>query len=136
MLVETHMNTTRIFAALALCLMTAVMVSAQPPGRGGDRGGGFGGPGGGFGGDRGGRGGPGGGFGGGRGGPFGGDRGGRGGGFDASSMLSRLDANGNGVLDPEEQQGPAQFLIGRVTASRLQHQTRAADPDQENRRDI
>tara|TARA_R110002049_G_scaffold47902_2_gene138473 strand:+ start:232 stop:1677 length:1446 start_codon:yes stop_codon:yes gene_type:complete len=132
------MNNPRIITALAFCLLTAVMVSAQPPGRGGDRGGGgFGGPGGGgFGGDRGGRGGGdrGGGdrgsFGGGRGGGptggsgfgggRGGDRGGGGGsrgGFDASSMLSRLDANGNGVLDPDEQQGPAQFLIGRLQQS-------------------
>ena len=139
------MNTPRTITALAFCLLTAISVSAQPPGRGGDRGGdggrggfggdrggrgggfggggfggdrggrGGGGPGGGFGGDRGGRGaggGPGGGFGGGRGGT-GGDRGGRGG-FDASSMLSRLDRNGNGVLDPDEQQGPAQFLISRM----------------------
>ena len=105
----------------------AITVSAQPPGRGGDRGGdrggGFGGPGGPpGGGDRGGRGGaPGGGFGGDRGGggPPGGGRGGDrgGGGFDPSSMLSRLDTNGNGVLDPDEQQGPAQFLIGRLQQS-------------------
>ena len=39
------------------------------------------------------------------------------GGFDPSSFLSRLDANGNGVLDPSEQQGPAQFLIGRMAQS-------------------
>ena len=38
-------------------------------------------------------------------------------GFDPSSFLSRLDANGNGVLDPSEQQGPAQFLIGRMAQS-------------------
>ena len=112
-----------MFAALGLCLLTAITVSAQPPGRGGFGGpdGGFGGdrggPGGGFGGDRGGRGGGFGGDRGGRGGGFGGDRGGRGGGFDASSMLSRLDSNGNGVLDPDEQQGPAQFLIGRLQQS-------------------
>ena len=116
-LVQSTMNIPRITAALALCVLTALTLSAQPPGRGGDRGGGFGGRGGGFGGpggggfggDRGGRGGD-------RGGRApggGGDRGGRGG-FDASSMLSRLDSNGNGVLDPSEQQGPAQFLIGRL----------------------
>lgn len=29
-------------------------------------------------------------------------------------MLSRMDANQNGVLDPEEQQGPAQFFLGRL----------------------
>lgn len=84
-------------ALIGLCLLLST-VSAQPP-RGGP-------PGGGPGGFRGG-GGPG-GF---RGG--GGDRGGRGG-FDPSEFLNRLDANQNGVLDPEEQQGPAQFLIGRL----------------------
>lgn len=108
------MNTTRIFAVFSLTLLMVTTLSAQPPGggrdgggRGGDRGGGFrgGGPGGGP---------PGGGFRGG--GPPGGDRGSRGS-FDAASMLSRLDANGNGVLDPEEQQGPAQFLIGRMRQS-------------------
>jgi Ca2+-binding EF-hand superfamily protein len=31
--------------------------------------------------------------------------------------LSRLDQNGNGVLDPEEQQGPAQFIISRLSQS-------------------
>ncbi len=113
-------------------VFSCVPAIAQPPGggdRGGDRGG-FGGgpPGGGFGG----RGGPpGGGFGGppggGFGGPPGGESGGRGGppgggdrggssrgSFDPSSFLTRLDANGNGILDPEEQQGPAQFLISRM----------------------
>ncbi|WP_146592593.1 EF-hand domain-containing protein [Novipirellula galeiformis] len=29
-------------------------------------------------------------------------------------MLGRFDTNKNGVLDPEEQQGPAQFILGRV----------------------
>jgi Ca2+-binding EF-hand superfamily protein len=29
-------------------------------------------------------------------------------------MLSRLDTNGNGILDPSEQQGPAQFMISRM----------------------
>ena len=80
-------------------------------GFGGGRGGGDTGGRGGFGGGRG-------GFGGGRGGPssgggrgsFGGSRGG----FDPSGFLSRMDANGNGVLDPSEQQGPAQFLISRL----------------------
>lgn len=81
------------------------------PGGGGPGGGFRGGPGGGGGGFRG---GPGGGPpGGGRGGDRGGDRGGRGG-FDPSSMLSRLDTNGNGVLDPDEQQGSASFLISRL----------------------
>lgn len=97
---------------LAVGMLTAPDAMAQRGGfgdRGGDRGGG-GPPGGGFGG---GRGGPsGGGFGGGRG--RGGDRGGGRGGFDPSSFLTRLDTNGNGVLDPDEQQGPAQFLIGRL----------------------
>ncbi|QDV64715.1 EF hand [Crateriforma conspicua] len=135
------MNTFRILAALTAPMILATTLCAQPPfgGRGGDRGdfGGRGGgpPGGGFG-DRGGFGGrgggpPGGGFGdrggfGGRGGgppgggfgDRGGDRGGRGGdrggGGGPSDFLSRLDRNGNGVLDPDEQQGPAQFLIGRL----------------------
>ncbi len=73
-----------------------------PPGMaGGDRGS-RGGPPGMTGGDRGSRGGPpGSGF---------GDRGG----FDPASMLSRMDANGNGQLDPEELQGPARFMLDRV----------------------
>ena len=86
-------------------------------GRGGERGGpggGFGGgPGGGFGGGGpgGGRGGPGGGFGG----PPGGDRGGSSrGGFDPSGFLSRLDRNGNGTLDPDEQEGTASFIVRRL----------------------
>ena len=116
------MNTTKLLAVIALTALMATTLSAQPPfgGRGGgDRGGdgGFrGGPGGG--GFRGGPGGGGPGGGGFRGGPSrgGGDRGSRGG-FDPSSMLSRLDRNGNGVLDPDEQQGPAQFLIGRMQQS-------------------
>ncbi len=29
--------------------------------------------------------------------------------------MSRLDANGNGIIDVEEQQGPAQFLISRMS---------------------
>ncbi|MEM1067913.1 MAG: EF-hand domain-containing protein, partial [Planctomycetota bacterium] len=81
----------------------------RPPNPGG--GGGRGGPGGGFGG----RGTQGGGFGGRGGGDQGGGFGGRGGGsFDPSSFISRLDRNGNGVLDPDEQQGPAQFMISRM----------------------
>ena len=93
-----------LFAAFAFVSLTA---QAQPPGmsvggrgdrgdRGGDRGG-FGG--GGFGG---------GGFGGGgMGGP-------PGGGFDPSSFLTRMDTNGNGMLDPEEAQGPARFMLDRM----------------------
>lgn len=54
------------------------------------------------------------------GGDRGGDRGGRGGfgrgGFDASSMLSRMDSNGNGQLDPEEMQGPARMFLERMAA--------------------
>ncbi|MEP1646280.1 EF-hand domain-containing protein, partial [Rhodopirellula bahusiensis] len=38
-------------------------------------------------------------------------------GFDPSSMLTRLDRNGNGTLDPDEQEGPAGFLIQRLAAS-------------------
>ncbi len=105
------MNTTRPIAAvfcisLASAIVAAPLALGQGPDRGrggydrgGDRGGGDRG-----GGDRGGsdR---------GRGGPPGGSRGG----FDPKSMLERLDSNGNGVLDPDEQQGPAQFIIGRVS---------------------
>jgi Ca2+-binding EF-hand superfamily protein len=117
---------------VAVLMLLSASAVAQPPGGGdrgsGDRGGFGGGP---SGGPFGGRGGqpPGGGFGGPPGGSFGGppgvggERGGgdRGGGdrgsrgsFDPSSFLSRLDANGNGILDPQEQQGPAQFLISRM----------------------
>tara|TARA_R110002072_G_scaffold72506_9_gene173348 strand:+ start:5187 stop:6629 length:1443 start_codon:yes stop_codon:yes gene_type:complete len=105
----------RLLLIPALAILMSLPAAAQPPGRGGFGGGGFGG------GDRGGRGGPGGGGerggGGGRGG--GGDRGGGGGrgGFDPSSMLQRLDRNGNGTLDPDEQEGPAGFLIQRLAAS-------------------
>ncbi len=80
--------------------------------RGGDRGGGDRGDRGGDRGDRGGgdRGG---------GGGFGGDRGGfgGGGGFDPSSFLTRMDTNGNGMLDPEEAQGPARFMLDRMARS-------------------
>lgn len=31
--------------------------------------------------------------------------------------MSRLDGNGNGIIDPDEQQGPAQFLISRMAQS-------------------
>ncbi|WP_145172453.1 EF-hand domain-containing protein [Rubripirellula lacrimiformis] len=111
---------TRTLTFLVLTLSASITALAQPPFGGGDRGGdrgGRGGPPGG--GDRGGGGFPGGGDrggGGGRGGPPGGDRGSRGG-FDPSSIMDRLDANKNGVLDPDEQQGPAQFLIGRMQQS-------------------
>ena len=36
------------------------------------------------------------------------------GGFDPSSFLKRLDANGNDVIDVEEQKGPAEFMISRL----------------------
>ena len=107
---------TLLLAVFALFAFLATPAMAQ---RGGGRG-----EGGGFGGDRGGfrGGGPpgGGGFRGGGGPPgssFGGDRGSRGGpsgGFDPSGFLSRLDRNGNGKIDPDEQEGPAQFLIRRL----------------------
>ena len=42
----------------------------------------------------------------------GGSRGGFGGG--PADFLKRLDRNGNGVLDPEEQQGPASFILRRM----------------------
>jgi len=72
----------------------------------GFRGGFGGGPPGGFGG------GPPMGFGGGAPGGFGG--GFSRGGFDPSSFIDRLDANRNGMLDPEEMQGPAGFMIQRL----------------------
>ncbi len=108
------MNTIRFLAVLALLFVATPSVQAQ---RGGPGGGFRGGPGGDGGGPGGFRGGPGGFRGGPGGGGFrgGGDRGR--GGFDPSEMLKRLDANGNGVLDPEEQQGPAQFIIGRMQQS-------------------
>ena len=121
------MNTTKIFVAIGLSLMLCTPVSAQrrgggggDRGAGGDQGGGFGGgrsgggrgSAGGAGGDRG-------SMGGGRGGQassMGGGRGSAGGGrsFDPSGFLTRLDTNQNGILDPSEQQGPAQFLISRL----------------------
>lgn len=125
-------------SAIAFCLMGLIpaMVAAQPPSGMSFGGGGpmMGGPGGGpsFGGPSsfGGRGerGERGGFGGGDRGSFGGgDRGGFGGGFgergerggfsggpDPSSFLTRMDANGNGMLDPEEMQGPARFMLERL----------------------
>ncbi|MEC8557603.1 MAG: EF-hand domain-containing protein [Planctomycetota bacterium] len=90
--------------SLALVVFWSSFSMAQPGG--GDRGGrgergGFGGgaPGGGFdgrgGGDRGG---------------FGGSRGG----FDPSAMISRLDRNGNGTIDPEENTGFAAAMISRL----------------------
>lgn len=130
------MNTTKILVAIGLSLILSTPVSAQRGGGGGGRGGGPPGGGGGFGGGR--DAGGGGGFGGGRdaggrgamgggrdaggrgsmgGGRDAGSRGSMGGGrsgFDPSSFLSRLDTNKNGVLDVSEQQGPAQFLIGRL----------------------
>ena len=127
----------RNLALASLALAAALMVSGDclaqrgggfrgggdsggGPGGGGFRGGG--GPGGGF---RGGGGPGGGGFRGGgdsgggfrggstRGGPGGGGDRSRGG-FDPSGFLSRLDRNGNGMIDPDEQQGPAQFMISRL----------------------
>jgi hypothetical protein len=35
-------------------------------------------------------------------------------GFDPSMFLSRMDSNGNGMLDPEEAQGPARFMLDRL----------------------
>ncbi len=123
-----------VFLVLALAGLALISVSAfaQPPGGSPYGGGGFGGPGsppggmsfGGRGGDRGGgdRGGGdrgGGDRGGGdRGGFGGGDRGGfSSGGFDPSSFLSRMDTNGNGMLDPDEAQGPARFMLDRMARS-------------------
>ncbi|MDA8743338.1 EF-hand domain-containing protein [Rubripirellula amarantea] len=92
-MISTKYTLTFVLSTVLLMCFASGPVSAQPPWGGG-------------GGDRGGRGG----FGGGRG---GGDRGG----FDPSSFLDRLDRNGNGVLDPDEQEGPAQFLIRRMQSS-------------------
>ena len=144
-MVETRMNITRFIAVFALCLLVSTTVTAQRGGRGGGGGapgggggfGGGGGPGGsGFGGGRGGDagggrggaqgGGRGGAQGGGRGGAQGGGRGGstqggfgggRSGSSGPSSFLSRLDQNGNGILEVSEQHGPAQFLISRLQQS-------------------
>ncbi|QDV67435.1 EF hand [Rosistilla carotiformis] len=46
----------------------------------------------------------------------GGDRGGRGGrgGFDPSSFIDRLDRNGNGMIDTDEMEGPAKFMLDRM----------------------
>lgn len=112
-------TTLTILAAFAMTLAPLVAVAQPPGGRGGergDRGGGERGPRGGdrggFGGDRGGFGG---GPGGGRGG-FGGPGGGRGGfgGGGPADFLERLDRNGNGMLDPDEMEGPAGFMIARA----------------------
>lgn len=59
-------------------------------------------------------GGPPGGFGGGPPGGFGGGSFGGRGGFDPSSFLDRMDRNGNGMLDPDEAQGPASFMLQRL----------------------
>lgn len=37
-----------------------------------------------------------------------------GGGFDPTAILERMDANGNGMIDPEEAQGPARFFLERM----------------------
>lgn len=66
-------------------------------------------------------GGPPGGFGGGPPGGFGG--GPPGGGFDPSSFLDRLDRNGNGMIDADEQEGPARFMIQRMQQSDSSIQT-------------
>ena len=126
--------------SLTIGLVPTSPAHSQPPqfgdrgDRGGDRGdrGDRGGDRGSFGGDRGGfrggppMGGPGGGPpmmggpGGGppmMGGPGGGPpmmMGGSRGGFDPSSFLDRLDRNGNGMLDLDEMEGPAQFLVSRL----------------------
>ena len=130
--VVTHL----VFLAIALAGLAWISLSAfaQPPGGGPFGGGpfgggGLGGPGGppggmsfsSRGGDRGGSSGGdrGSSFGGGdRGGFSGGDRGGfSSGGFDPSSFLTRMDTNGNGMLDPEEAQGPARFMLDRMARS-------------------
>lgn len=108
------MNTSLISVRLAVLAAVALFclpVNAQfgPPGGGGDRGSrGGGGFDRGGGGDRGSRGG---------GGDRGGFRGSSGGAPDPSAFLSRLDRNGNGTIDPDEQQGPAQFLIQRMQSA-------------------
>ncbi len=117
------------FLVVALSGVDLISLSAmaQPPGGSPFGGGGFGGPGGppggmsfgGRGGDRGGGDRGGGDRGGGdRGGFGGGDRGGfSSGGFDPSSFLTRMDTNGNGMLDPDEAQGPARFMLDRMARS-------------------
>ncbi len=44
----------------------------------------------------------------------GGMRGGFGGGGGPAGFLARMDANGNGMLDPEESQGPARMFLDRI----------------------
>lgn len=123
--------------SVAVLLMLAAPLLAQPGGGFGGRGGpgGSGGPGGGFGGRGGDSGGgrmfggggfPGGGFQGGggmssRGGPPGGSssRGGPpggpgGGGFDPAAMLGRFDRNSNGMIDPDENNGFAASMLQRL----------------------
>lgn len=110
-----------LVASILLNFAVSLNAFAQPPfGGGGPPGGGFGGPpGGGFGGPPGGGDRGGGDRGGGdrgsssRGGPPGGDRGSSG--FDPAAMLGRLDANGNGSIDPDEMQGPARFILDRIS---------------------
>ena len=79
-----------VFLSLLLGVVVESRVFGQFPGRGGGPGGR--GPGGGPGG---------------RGGP-------PGGGFSPVDFLRRLDTNGNGVLDPSEQEGRAQFMLERI----------------------
>jgi hypothetical protein len=106
----------RCGATVVTLLALATVAFAQPPSFGGrgdsdDRGG--------RGGDSGGRGGffpggPGGGFPGGPGGGFPGGPGGGGGMPGPADFLRRLDANDNGMIDPEEAQGRAQFFLERI----------------------
>ena len=101
--------TTRSAALVLVCTLSAFAIAQPPFGQGTPQPGFGGGPPGG--GDRGSRGGPPGGGSSDRGGPpGGGDRGG----FDPAAMLSRLDANGNGSIDPDEMQGPARFMLDRM----------------------
>ncbi|MDE0866500.1 MAG: EF-hand domain-containing protein [Rubripirellula sp.] len=111
------MNTIRSLLALALALLMTLSLTAQRPSFGGDSGGrgGFGGRGGGQ--SSGQSSGQSGGFSSRGGGQSSGGFSSRGGSFDPSSFLNRLDTNGNGVIDPSEQQGPAQFLISRLAQS-------------------
>lgn len=116
---RTYLQILTLASLAAMCLLSVCVAPhtlAQPPWGGS---GGSGGPGGGWsrggesgGGDRGGR-----SEGGWRGSSSrgGGDRGGgERGGFNPADMLKRFDRNGNGMIDPEEAQGPAQFFLQRL----------------------
>ncbi len=94
-----HKNQLLSISLAVVAIAVVASVRAQPPGRGPFGRGPGSGSGGGFG-------------------------GGPGGGFNPAEMLKRMDANGNGMIEPGEAQGPARHMIHRV-AERLR-----MDPNQ------